>query len=1060
MKELKQSTRKILVLMLALSLIMANFIAPGLADEIAADRLEAYPDEVHVLSVDNSSAYESGESNRTIELIPPSELSGSGEQGESRAAEELSDKSESEASGAAESLPGGDIFSEEAPDRDKRNGVEPGEEASGGGAPGEEASGGGAPGEGSPGEAEPEEGEPGKEEPGDAEPEEGEPGEGEHGAGEPGDSEFGEGESGETPPEEETPVEEEGYLEYQDLMPLDGDIPGELVVDKVAVPGANSSEVDNIWEWDITLTLRGLDFLTASDIVLVIDTSSSMGSGENSKMTYAKNAALLFVRELLKGDDGIRIALIDYNTAATVRNGLTTNLAELEGAINSLNALGTTNIQDGLAQAQKLLNTSTANNKYIVLLSDGDPTYSYPCTAVTNVSISACIEDNPVWNVTAANVNTTDFTMLFNETDMVGDGTNYDISYTGLDAGKGALVNCPENHNHPFPPNHGIPTIYQAKTAKSQNIDIYSIAVASGAVGEMVLQQCASGVDGADYAYAIANSTPAELDKLDSIFSEISGKILYAARSAVVTDPIGEMFNLVSGISTSKGTATYNASPAPGTITWDIGDVRQIDDVITMRYTVRIDTSIADPETMYPTNKTTYVDYIDVYGDNVRKLFPIPQVGYPQVGSITKMIYIVDEFGRPLDAQGQPAASRDLIDIVEMERVLNPTPVSADPYVFHYGTYTVTADLYRTINGGSYQFVQGTALNMGDVSPTSVTVSVTNQSARVYYAYQLYFSLKINAEASLTTNISTKIEIWQREITPYRLDYQYISSGYSSVTATTPSQLALKDLFINPKNGNLDSKHAKFNDLVVKNANHFTFAKLPVAELAAGGVDLVLVVGNKIDEIGTGKAFINADGKLELEFDDLNSYKFGAVAFTKLLEPKNGNIHSEKVFSHNNVAVLDLPPADAGGFIYLYVHFDSLELDLGYEEGISEWEETIEHKVGERFEDTTTGPDPLYVSVAVYLCDDLDCDCSTCPPIYNFTNLPPGTYKVVFTVYNDDGTVREEAAELVVIVTGVDTVVNFSRDYVDDIEVGGPREYVVPDIVNPLVVVVKVVTKK
>ena len=947
MKELKQSTRKILVFMLAMSLIMTNFMAPGLADEIAADRLETYPDEVHVLSIDSNSANESGESSRTIELIPTSELSGSversetgesGERDESQTAVQSPGEGEPEKSESAESLPeegepaggergggepggsepgkeapgegepgeeepgGGEARREEAPGEgepsevdsagvgesgEKTNDIgEPGEEAPGEGepadeggpreeAPGESGSGEGEPGEGEPGEEESGEGEPGEEEPGDSEPGEEEPGDSEPGEEEPGEEEPGDGEPGysdpgeeepgegepgysepgeipheeEALPEEETPEEEEieanisfsftnplildyeeimsggdvnellligvsavdenendvsnqvyvlddggfaeffnsvsasgdngvspseddgiyafegevtyavehqkngevfvsdprevlvrneiGVLDYPELIPLDVDIPGELVLDKVAAPGAASSQIDNNWEWDITLTLRGLDILTTSDIVLVIDTSGSMGAGASSKVTYAKNAALLFVRQLLKGDDRTRIAVVDYNTTATVRNGLTTNLGTLEGAINALSAMGGTNIQDGIAKAQGLLSTSTANNKYIVLLSDGDPTYSYPCTAATNVSITSCIVNNPVWSVTTSNVNTTNFSMLFNESGMVGDGANYTIAYTGSDANKGALIRCPSNHNHPFPPNHGISTIYQAKMAKSEDIDIYTVAVASGATGEMVLQQCASGVNGAGHSYAIANSTPGELDKLEGIFSEISGKILYAASSAVVTDPVGEVFNLVSNISTSKGTATFNPSPAPGTITWNVGDVRQIDDVITMKYTVRIDTGIANPETMYPTNKTTYVNYIDVYGDNTVKPFPIPQVGYPQVGSITQMIYVVDELGRPLDAQGQPAASRDLIDIIEMVRVINPTPVSTDPYVFHYGTYTVNADLYRTIDGLNYRFVQGAVLNMGDTSPTSVTVNVSNQSARVYYAYQL-----------------------------------------------------------------------------------------------------------------------------------------------------------------------------------------------------------------------------------------------------------------------------------------------------------------------------------
>ncbi|MCL2643051.1 MAG: hypothetical protein FWD52_06040 [Candidatus Bathyarchaeota archaeon] len=55
---------------------------------------------------------------------------------------------------------------------------------------------------------------------------------------------------------------------------------------------------------------------------------------------------------------------------------------------------------------------------------------------------------------------------------------------------------------------------------------------------------------------------------------------------------------------------------------------------------------------------------------------------------------------------------------------------------------------------------------------------------------------------------------------------------------------------INAKNGAIDSKHVDFNHLVVPNSNHFTCAKLAMADLSGECVEFILVVGNKFVPVG------------------------------------------------------------------------------------------------------------------------------------------------------------------------------------------------------------------
>jgi len=113
------------------------------------------------------------------------------------------------------------------------------------------------------------------------------------------------------------------------------------------------------------------------DFYLVIDTSGSMKNAldKSTRLQVAKDAAKNFM-DTLDGKTNVRAGLIVYDNNATKAIGLTSNMAAVKSAIDGLYAEGGTNLGDGLRVAYyELLNNSTAAEKYIVLLTDGEPTY-------------------------------------------------------------------------------------------------------------------------------------------------------------------------------------------------------------------------------------------------------------------------------------------------------------------------------------------------------------------------------------------------------------------------------------------------------------------------------------------------------------------------------------------------------------------------------------------------------------------------------------------------------------------------------------------------------------
>ena len=118
------------------------------------------------------------------------------------------------------------------------------------------------------------------------------------------------------------------------------------------------------------------------EVVLVIDRSGSMTSGSpDTSMDHAKDAAIDFINNIFlpaNNPTGLnKVSIVSYATTATINQVLTgsSGKAGLISVVNSLNANGSTNIQDGIVKADNELTAHGSFNcntsRSIILLTDG-----------------------------------------------------------------------------------------------------------------------------------------------------------------------------------------------------------------------------------------------------------------------------------------------------------------------------------------------------------------------------------------------------------------------------------------------------------------------------------------------------------------------------------------------------------------------------------------------------------------------------------------------------------------------------------------------------------------
>lgn len=533
----------------------------------------------------------------------------------------------------------------------------------------------------------------------------------------------------------------------QPVWPAQGSI--KLDKDAAAVVGA-----ENLWE--ITLGIQGKNFETTSDVVLVIDCSGSM---EGTKLTNTRKAAKAFGQKLLADGSSTRIAIVTFiDTAAAYNNGHfydATELSAFEAAVDAATyANGGTNQQAGIHKAQELLNTSSAGLKNIVILSDGDATYSYPFVA------SATYSDCGAWtslgcprggSITNIGAFAPDYTTV------IGSGSSFTMDYnaqvtaTCPKHGESTTVNCVYNLDGTYTTtkgtNNGVATIWEANQAKAAGTTIYSVALQAGTDGENTLKTCATDAT-KDY-YAIASADNVE-EKLTTAFTSIAGSIAIAARNGVVNDPMGEHVKLsFSGeapvittdldvytagnadIYISQGTATYDAETRA--ISWTVGNVSEVDNPI-MKYKVGIldDYNPSTNEVLNTNGETTF-SYKNYLGEDTVGKFPIPQVTVGG-GAILVHWYQVNSNGDPINELGQtvegPAYAKQVQPAAYFE-------ANGSTGLSYNTPYTVAATDFADYNYYGSYIVNDDSLTPGDEA--NVTLTAANSNQHVWFAYTQSF---------------------------------------------------------------------------------------------------------------------------------------------------------------------------------------------------------------------------------------------------------------------------------------------------------------------------------
>lgn len=541
----------------------------------------------------------------------------------------------------------------------------------------------------------------------------------------------------------------------QPVWPAQGSI--KLDKDAAAVEGA-----ENLWE--VTLGIQGKNFETTSDVVLVIDCSGSM---EGDKLTNTRKAAKAFGQKLLTEGSTTRIAIVTFIKEATAYNNGhfydATELSAFEAAVDAATyAKGGTNQQAGLHVAQQLLNTSTAGLKNIVILSDGDATYSYPfvggnATIDCGQFFSHWFSGNP--KVTSwPTVATPDYSTV------IGTGNSFDLD--------GNIIwNCTCEHdettqklygafyydvsgnlvcsNGSMASNNGVATIWEANQAKAAGTTIYSVALQAGTNGENTLKACATDAT-KDY-YAIASADNVE-EKLTTAFTSIAGSIAIAASNGVVNDPMGEHVQLsFSGsapvittdkavydagnadIYISQGSAVYDA--ATRSIRWNVGSVREGDNPI-MKYKVGIleGYSPATGEGL-DTNGTTLFNYTNYLGEDVYGKFPIPRVTVGG-GAILVHWYQVNSNGEPINELGQ------VVDGPSFAKQVQPAEYFVDngsTGLSYNKSYIVAKTDFADYNYYGSYIVNDGGLTVGDAATVTLTAADSNQ--HVWFAYTQSFNV-------------------------------------------------------------------------------------------------------------------------------------------------------------------------------------------------------------------------------------------------------------------------------------------------------------------------------
>ena len=516
--------------------------------------------------------------------------------------------------------------------------------------------------------------------------------------------------------------------------------------------------------YEITLTIQGKNYKTTSDVVLVIDCSGSM---EGTKLTNTRAAAKAFGDKLLTENSTTRIAIVTFIDTATAYNSghfyTASELDDFKAAVDAaIYANGGTNQQAGIHVAQQLLASasSTGKQKNIVILSDGEPTYSHPF--VGGSATIGCGQFLSHWFSGDPQVTSWPTVATPNYSVRVGTGGDFELDdgniYWNCTCEHGRTKNMQYGSfyyadngnfvcsNGSKSSNNGVATIWEANQAKAAGTTIFSVALQAGTYGENTLKSCAT--DAAKGYFAIAQNDNVET-KLNAAFTAIAGSIAKAATNGSVVDPMSDYVGLdFAGDPTytndyaAYANKQYNVYLSQGTVTrsgntlnWTVGDISEGQDAV-MKYRVKLNDGLEKGKT-YPTNKATTFHYTDYQDQETSRDFNIPEVA-PNGGTILIHYYLVNANGQPINAGGTVVDSPDKAQVLSAQEYYTVNNSQA----LDYGTHQVSK---KDIEGSDYY---GYTLNGRDKNnpgvqsreaTAEVAVETTNANREVWFAYTQSF---------------------------------------------------------------------------------------------------------------------------------------------------------------------------------------------------------------------------------------------------------------------------------------------------------------------------------
>ena len=404
---------------------------------------------------------------------------------------------------------------------------------------------------------------------------------------------------------------------------------------------------------EITITVKGEPPEVSTpevDAVLVIDLSGSMN--DNNKLNDAKAAAKKFVDKFFGTSapasykKSVRIAVVGYNGYAKAYADLTEaknadTLYTLFGSgYGSLSAGGGTNIQDGIYRAQQILKNGRAGaKKVMVVLSDGEPTYSFDANVAHTFG-----QNEETYGVKKNN-----FLYVVSEidhTDRVGSGSAYatgDYHYY--------YYYCKDDKNvqqYYYVQNHGVGTVSEAYWAKKDGTTIYSIGFGisqyeSGGYGlpqrETDVYKVAQSLASDDKKFKLAKDG----GELGNVFDGIANEVAkYTAYNPTVIDTMGKNFEVVSNSLPTDKKVTLKSD---GSLEWDITDGELDTTEHKLTFQVKYDKTKLTDDEMLLTNGEAKLIYSKTEGGEQNQEQPITS---GQVENLAFTVTYLDETGAKL----------------------------------------------------------------------------------------------------------------------------------------------------------------------------------------------------------------------------------------------------------------------------------------------------------------------------------------------------------------------------------------------------------------------------